>query len=71
MARRARYYDYVPVTDERRFLVFEMDSGTGKLSLIQEVELAAQPWQLCTDPGQRFLYQQIRDEGFRASRASG
>ena len=64
MARRARYYVYVLVTDERRFLVFEMDSGTGNLSLIQEVELAAQPWQLSTDPGQRFLYQQIRDEGF-------
>lgn len=59
-----RHYVYVPLTEERRFLVFVMDSESGKLSLSQEIELAAQPWQLCMDPSQRYLYQQVRDEGY-------
>ena len=59
-----RHYVYVPITDERRFLVFELDPESGKLSLKHETALEAQPWQLCTDPRQRYLYQQIRDEGY-------
>jgi len=59
-----RHFVYVPITRERTFLIFAMDPGSGKLTLSRKVKLPAQPWQLCANPGQRFLYQQVRDEGF-------
>lgn len=57
-------YVYIPLTQDRMFLVFNMDSKSGKLSLNQEVKLSAQPWQLCTTPNRKYLYQQIRDDGY-------
>lgn len=58
------YMVYVPVTVERKFLIFTMDPETGKLLVSDEINLSAQPWQLCTDPKQLYLYQQLRDEGY-------
>ena len=71
------HYVYVPLVLERKFLIFRLDSETGKLSLSDQVELSAQPYQLCMDPQRRYLYQQLRDEGysgvasFRIDPASG
>ena len=59
-----KYYVYVPLTSERRFLVFQMSSQSGELCLLQDINLAAEPWQLCIDPRQKYLYQQVRDRGF-------
>ncbi len=36
-----RHYVYVPITDERRFLVFALEPESGKLALRHEIELAA------------------------------
>jgi len=58
------HYVYIPLTEERRFLVFKMDPESGKLFLNQEIELSAQPWRLCMDPNQQYLYQQIRDKAY-------
>ena len=55
---------YIPLTEERRFLVFVMDSESGKLTLKHDINLPAQPWQLCISPDQRHLYQQVRDRGY-------
>ncbi|MDE2822104.1 MAG: beta-propeller fold lactonase family protein [Chloroflexota bacterium] len=55
---------YIPLTEERRFLVFAMDAGSGKLILKHDLDLSAQPWQLCISPDRRFLYQQVRDDGY-------
>ncbi|MCY4528626.1 MAG: beta-propeller fold lactonase family protein, partial [Chloroflexi bacterium] len=55
---------YIPLTEERRFLVFAMDGESGKLTLNHDLDLPAQPWQLCISPDRRFLYQQVRDDGY-------
>lgn len=55
---------YIPLTQERRFLVFAMDGDSGRLTLDHDLKLPAQPWQLCISPDRRFLYQQVRDEGY-------
>ena len=55
---------YIPLTEERRFLVFVMDTESGKLTLKHELNLPAQPWQLCISPDHRYLYQQVRDDGY-------
>lgn len=55
---------YIPLTEERRFLVFAMDTESGKLTLKYDLDLPAQPWQLCISPDRRFLYQQVRDDGY-------
>ena len=55
---------YIPLTEERRFLVFAMDGDSGKLALRHDLDLPAQPWQLCISPDRRFLYQQVRDDGY-------
>ena len=55
---------YIPLTEERRFLVFAMDAESGKLTLKHNLDLPAQPWQLCISPDQRYLYQQVRDDGY-------
>ena len=55
---------YIPLTEERRFLVFAMDGESGKLTLKHDIDLPAQPWQLCISPDLRFLYQQVRDDGY-------
>ena len=55
---------YIPLTEERRFLVFVMDTESGKLTLKHEINLPAQPWQLCISPDHRYLYQQVRDDGY-------
>ena len=55
---------YIPLTEERRFLVFAMDGESGKLTLKHDLDLPAQPWQLCISPEQRYLYQQVRDDGY-------
>ena len=55
---------YIPLTEERRFLVFAMDAESGKLTLKHDLDLPAQPWQLCISPDQRYLYQQVRDDGY-------
>ena len=55
---------YIPLTEERRFLVFAMDGDSGKLTLKHDLHLPAQPWQLCISPDKRFLYQQVRDDGY-------
>ena len=59
-----RRFVYIPLTEERRFLVFAMDGNWGKLTLKHDLDLTAQPWQLCISPDQRFLYQQVRDDGY-------
>ena len=55
---------YIPLTEEKRFLVFAMDGDSGKLTLKHDIDLPAQPWQLCISPDLRFLYQQVRDDGY-------
>ena len=55
---------YIPLTEEKRFLVFAMDGDSGKLTLKHDIDLPAQPWQLCISPDQRHLYQQVRDDGY-------
>lgn len=70
-------YLYVPLIDERKFLIFGMDEDSGKLRLNRQIQLSARPYQLCADPGQRNLYQQLRSEcysgvaSFRVDPASG
>ena len=44
---------YIPLTEENRFLVFAMDGDSGKLTLKHDLDLPAQPWQLCISPDQR------------------
>ena len=41
---------YIPLTEERRFLVFAMDGESGSLTLRHDLNLLAQPWQLCISP---------------------
>ena len=55
---------YIPLTEERRFLVFAMDGESGKITLRQDLDLPAQPWQLCISPDQQYLYQQVRDDSY-------
>ena len=55
---------YIPLTEEKRFLVFAMDGDSGKLTLKHDTDLPAQPWQLCISPDQRHLYRQVRDDGY-------
>ena len=55
------HFVYVPLIEERRILVFSLDTRTGKLTQACDVPTETQPWQVCVDPQQRFLYQQIRD----------
>ncbi len=55
---------YIPLTQERKFLVFAMDAESGKLTLKHDIDLPAQPWQLCISPDLRFLYQQVRGDGY-------
>ena len=62
--RGAKRFVYCPLTQERRFLAFRLDPASGELSLAQELELPAQPWQLCAAPDGRRLYQQVRDDGY-------
>ena len=57
---------YVPLVRERKFLIFRLNPETGKLSLADRIDLVAQPYQLCIDPQQRYLYQQLRDDGYSA-----
>ena len=59
-----RRFVYIPLTEERRFLVFAMDGESGKLTLKHDLDLPAQPWQLCISPDKRFLYPQVRDKGY-------
>ena len=59
-------YLYVPLIDERKFLIFRMDAASGKLRLKRQIRLSARPYQLCADPGQRYLYQQLRSESYSA-----
>ena len=59
-----RRFVYIPLTEERRFLVFAMDAESGNLTLKHDLDLPAQPWQLCISPDRRFLYQQVRDDGY-------
>ena len=59
-------YLYVPLIKERKFLIFAMEAGSGKLRLNREIQLSARPYQLCTDPRQRYLYQQLRSEAYSA-----
>ena len=59
-------YLYVPLIDERKFLIFGMDASSGKLRLSRQIRLSARPYQLCADPGQRYLYQQLRSESYSA-----
>ena len=68
---------YVPLIDERKFLIFGMDAASGKLRLNRQIQLSARPYQLCADPRQQYLYQQLRSESysgvasFRIDPASG
>ena len=70
-------YLYVPLIEEQKFLIFGMDAGSGRLRLNRQIQLSARPYQLCADPGQRYLYQQLRSESysgvasFRIDPASG
>ena len=57
-------YLYVPLIDERKFLIFGMDASSGKLRLSRQIRLSARPYQLCADPRQRYLYQQLRSESY-------
>lgn len=72
-----RNYLYVPLIHERKFLIFGMDAASGKLRVIRQIQLSARPYQLCADPRQRYLYQQLRSESysgvasFRIDPASG
>ncbi len=59
-------YLYVPLIEERKFLIFGMDAGSGKLRLSRQIRLSAHPYQLCADPRQRYLYQQLRSESYSA-----
>ena len=70
-------YLYVPLIDEQKFLIFGMDAATGKLRLNRQMRLSSRPYQLCADPRQKYLYQQLRSESysgvasFRIDPASG
>ena len=70
-------YLYVPLIDEQKFLIFGMDEDSGRLRLKRQIRLSARPYQLCADPRQRYLYQQLRSESysgvasFRIDPASG
>lgn len=59
-----RHILYIPVNYDRRFLTFQMDLASGRLELLREAKTDHEPWQVCVDPNQRYLYQQIRDEDF-------
>ena len=59
-------YLYVPLIEERKFLIFGMDAASGRLRLNRQIQLSARPYQLCADPRQRFLYQQLRSESYSA-----
>ncbi len=59
-------YLYVPLIEERKFLIFGMDAASGKLRLNRQIQLSARPYQLCADPGQQYLYQQLRSESYSA-----
>ena len=59
-------YLYVPLIEEQKFLIFGMDAASGKLRLNRQIQLSARPYQLCADPGQRYLYQQLRSESYSA-----
>ena len=59
-------YLYVPLIEERKFLIFGMDAASGKLRLNRQIRLSSRPYQLCADPGQRYLYQQLRSESYSA-----
>ena len=41
-----------------------MDGESGNLSLNHVIDLPAQHWQLYISPDRRFLYQQVRDDGY-------
>ena len=70
-------YLYVPLIEERKFLIFGMDAASGRLRLNRQIQLSARPYQLCADPRQQYLYQQLRSESysgvasFRIDPASG
>jgi 6-phosphogluconolactonase len=59
-------YLYVPLIDEQKFLIFGMDAASGKLRLNRQIRLSARPYQLCADPRQQYLYQQLRSESYSA-----
>ena len=59
-------YLYVPLIDERKFLIFGMDADSGKLRLNRQIRMSSRPYQLCADPRQRYLYQQLRSESYSA-----
>lgn len=60
------HYLYVPLIRERKFLIFVLNPESGKLTLTDQVELNAHPYQLCADPQQHYLYQQLRGDGYSA-----
>ena len=59
-------YLYVPLIEERKFLIFGMDAASGRLRLNRQIQLSARPYQLCADPRQQYLYQQLRSESYSA-----
>ena len=59
-----RHIVYIPVNYDRRFLTYQMDPDSGRLELIREINTEHEPWQICADPTQRYLYQQLRDENY-------
>ena len=55
---------YLPIANEQKCLIYYIDSHSGKLSLYKQQSFTSQPWQLCADPNQKYLYQTIRDKNF-------
>lgn len=54
------HYVYVPISGAARIQVHELDPGSGKLSLVNEVELPSPGSAMCTDPARRNLYIGLR-----------
>ena len=53
---------YVPITNEQKCLIYNIDPSTGKLSMYKEQSFTSQPWQVCVDPNYKYLYQTIRNK---------
>ena len=55
---------YVPITEEQKSFIYNIDPSTGKLSIYKEQTFTSQPWQVCVDPNYKYLYQTIRNKNW-------
>jgi 6-phosphogluconolactonase len=54
-------YVYISVNQEKKIVIYKLDSGKGELLRTGELNLDGQPGSLCTDPSQTWMYAAIRD----------